>query len=299
MSAVGLAERLPPESMVAEAQCDAAAALTAQVEPSPHSAALLRLDGTAALLSGLRIGPFDLTLRAGERVAVLGPSGAGKSTLLRLISGESRAHAGRVWLDGQDLGRASAAWLARRRAVLPQANAVAFAMSVELVVSLGRIVRDDAARSAEIVTGALHAACAAHLAGRRYDTLSGGEQARVQLARVLAQLWDVHDGLLLVDEPLAALDPGLQFELLDTLVDFAAQRRLALVAVLHDINLALRGFDRLWLLRDGALTADLTADRSAMPALEQLFGIALRWVISDDGQLAVIAARLPHGRRAA
>jgi iron complex transport system ATP-binding protein len=299
MNAAGLTERLPPESMVAEAQCDAAAPSATPIESSPHCAALLCLDGATTLLPGQRIGPFDLTLLAGERVAVLGPSGAGKSTLLRLISGEHRANPGRVVLDGEDLARASAAWLARRRAVLPQSNAVAFAMPVELVVSLGRIACDDDASSPEIVTAALHAACAAHLAGRRYDTLSGGEQARVQLARVLAQLWDVRDGLLLVDEPLAALDPGLQFELLDTLVDFAAQRRLALVAVLHDINLALRGFDRLWLLRDGALTADLTADRSAVPALEQLFGIALRWVISDDGQLAVIAGRLPRGRRAA
>jgi iron complex transport system ATP-binding protein len=294
MNASHLAERLPPESMVAEAQCDAAAPVA---EWSPQRAALLRLDGAATLLPGKRIGPFDLTLHAGERVAVLGPSGAGKSTLLRLMAGDDHARPGRVLLDGEDLGHLGAARLARRRAVLPQSHAVAFAMPVELVVSLGRIARDNDARNPEIVSGAMQAASAAHLAGRRYDTLSGGEQARVQLARVLAQLWDVRDGLLLVDEPLAALDPGLQFELLDTMVDFAAQRRLALVAVLHDINLALRGFDRLWLLRDGALAADLAADRNAVPALEQLFGIALRWVISDDGQLAVIAGRLPSNRR--
>ncbi len=294
MNGVGLAERLPPESMVAEAQCDAAAPLAAELlAPSP--AALLRLDGTTAVLPRPRIGPFDLTLRAGERVAVLGPSGAGKSTLLRLMAGELRAHAGRVLMDGHDIGRVGAAWLARRRAVLPQSTTVAFAMQVELVVSLGRIVRDDDVCRADVVDAALHAACAAHLAGRRYDTLSGGEQARVQLARVLAQLWDVHDSLLLVDEPLAALDPGLQFELLDTLVDFAVQRRVALVAVLHDINLALRGFNRLWLVRDGALFADLAADRYAVPKLEQLFGIALRWVIGDDGEPAVIASRRPRG----
>ena len=129
------------------------------------------------------------------------------------------------------------------------------------------------------------------LIGRRFDTLSGGEQARVQLARLLAQLWDVRAGLLLVDEPLSALDPGLQFELMDAMQAFARERGHALIAVLHDINQALAHFDRLWLVRDGQLIADLAAGRTALPWLEQLYGIALTGVEDEAGQLAVLARR--------
>ena len=258
--------------------------------PAAAAAPLLMLDAALTRLPGRAFGPFNLTVWHGERIAVLGPSGAGKSTLLKLLSGERPAHAGAVRLDGQTLPTLRPQDLARRRAVLPQSHAVAFGMPVELVVALGRIAREPDADQAAIVAQALGAACAAHLVGRRFATLSGGEQARVQLARVLAQLWDVRRGLLLVDEPLAALDPGLQFELMDALQAFARQRGHALVAVLHDINQALAGFDRLWLVQGGQLRADLPSGRAAVPALEQLFGIRLRCV-DDAGGLSVLARR--------
>ncbi len=257
---------------------------------------LLRLHGAVARVPGRSFGPFDLALSAGERVAILGPSGAGKSTLLRLLAGERPVHEGAVLFEAQALAQWPAQRLARRRAVLPQSHAVAFGMPVELVVGLGRIAREPDPHQAQTVVSALQAACAGHLLGRRFDTLSGGEQARVQLARVLAQLWDVRDGLLLVDEPLAALDPGLQFELMDALRGFAQSRGHALVAVLHDLNQALAAFDRLWLVRSGRLIADLPADRSALGPLEQLFGIQLRGIDGDDGRVAVLARR---GRPAA
>ena len=252
------------------------------------SQALLCLDGAVAQLPGRRIGPFNLAVQAGERIAILGGSGAGKSTLLKLMAGEHAPQAGTVRLDGQPLTGSRA--LALRRAVLPQSHGVAFGMPVELVVALGRIAREPDPGQAAVVAQALAAAQAAHLAGRRFDTLSGGEQARVQLARVFAQLWDAHGALLLVDEPLAALDPGLQWELMDTLQGFARERRHALVAVLHDINQALAGFDRLWLLHQGRLQADLPPDAQAVPALERLYGIALR-CITDAGALAVLPLR--------
>ena len=164
-------------------------------------------------------------------------------------------------------------------------------MPVELVVSLGRMAFEPDPAQASIVASALAAAHAGHLVGRRFDTLSGGEQARVQLARVLAQLWDVQGGLLLVDEPLAALDPGLQFELMDALQACARERGHALVAVLHDINQALAHFDRLWLVRAGQLVADLPANREAVAPLERLYGIDLRCIDGDDGSVAVLASR--------
>ena len=256
---------------------------------------LLRLRSAVTRVPGRGFGPFDLSLTAGERIAILGPSGAGKSTLLRLMAGERAVHGGEALFEACSLAQWPARALAQRRAMLPQSHAVAFGMPVELVVSLGRIAWEANAHpdrhQADIVSHALQVACAAHLIGRRFDTLSGGEQARVQLARVLAQLWDVRDGLLLVDEPLAALDPGLQFELMDALRDFARARGHALVAVLHDLNQALAGFERLWLVRDGRLVADLPADRAAVPSLEHLFGIRLRCIDSDEGRIAVLARR--------
>lgn len=252
---------------------------------------LLCLRGATVQLPGRRFGPFDMALSAGERIAIVGPSGAGKSTLLRLMAGERPVQGGEALYESQALARWPAHRLAQRRAVLPQSHAAAFGMPVELVVGLGRIARDPDPGQAETVAQALQAACASHLVGRRFDTLSGGEQARVQLARVLAQLWDVVGGLLLVDEPLAALDPGLQFELMDALGDFAQTRGHALVAVLHDLNQALAGFDRLWLVQDGRLIADLPADRSALAPLERLFGIQLRCIDLDDGRVAVLARR--------
>lgn len=258
---------------------------------------LLRLQAAVARLPGRSLGPFDVGVSCGERVAILGPSGAGKSTLLRLMAGERAAHGGRVLFQGRALAQWPALALAQRRSVLPQSHAVAFGMPVELVVSLGRMARDEHLRpgqpQAAVVAQALQMACAGHLAGRRFDTLSGGEQARVQLARVLAQLWDVHEGLLLVDEPLAALDPGLQFELMDALHAFAQARGHAVVAVLHDLNQALAGFDRLWLVQQGRLVADLPAGRAAVAPLERLFGIRLRCVDGDGGRVAVLAHRGP------
>lgn len=252
---------------------------------------LLHLNAAQLQLRAKAFGPFDVSLRAGERVAILGPSGAGKSTLLKLIAGDLRPAQGAVHLQSRAIGDWPRRALSQRRAVLPQSHAVAFGLPVDLVVALGRVAREPDAPRPEIVRAALNACHAEGLLGRRFDTLSGGEQARAQLARVLAQLWDTEGGLLLVDEPLSALDPGLQFDLLDALRDFAAERGHALVAVLHDLTQALNGFDRLWLVRDGRLVGDLPADRHAIWALQDLYGIDLQAIDTDDGGIAVTLRR--------
>lgn len=254
---------------------------------------LLALQGVALAHRAARIGPFTLAVAAGERIAVVGPSGAGKSTLLKLAAGEWAPAHGEVHLHGRPLAAWPRAALAAARAVLPQQHAVAFGLPVDLVVALGRVSREPDPERAATVRAALALAQAAHLAGRRFDTLSGGEQARVQLARVFAQLWHSEGGLLLADEPLAALDPGLQLELLDAMSRFAAARGHALVAVVHDLNQALGGFRRLWLLERGTLRADLAADAAALPALAALFGVALHPVDDGAGGLAVVARRRP------
>ncbi|WP_085314604.1 ATP-binding cassette domain-containing protein [Derxia lacustris] len=256
------------------------------------NAPLLDLHGARLRLGGRDFGPFDVAARPGERIAILGPSGAGKSTLLRLAAGDLAARDGGVRLAGRPVRDWTPAALSRRRAVLPQAGTVAFGLEVELVVGLGRVARGTAPVTADIVRQALALASAGHLAGRRFDRLSGGEQARVHLARVFAQLWDEESALLLADEPLAALDPGLQLELLAALDGFTRQRGHALVAVLHDINQALAGFDRLWLVSAGRLLADTPATSDALPLLEALYGIGLDRVDRADGRCAVLPRRL-------
>lgn len=238
-----------------------------------------------------RHGPYDLTLQRGERVAILGPSGAGKSTLLKLIAGDLRPFAGDVWLDGCRLHDMGLQTLSKARAVLPQGHAVAFGLSVAVVVALGRAARLEDPGLHDIVGQSLSLARASHLRSRRFDTLSGGEQARVQLARVFAQLWDRRDGMVLLDEPLAALDPGLQFELMDAIREFASERQHAVISVVHDINQALCHFDRMWLVQDGKLFADTHVGADAIGALADLYGIDLQAVEDKLGGLAVIATR--------
>ncbi len=255
------------------------------------STALLVLDAATTTLGANQFGPFSTSVRAGERIAILGPSGAGKSTLLSLMSGERAAATGQVQFLGRPLGTWTLQDRAHHRAVLPQTSEVAFGLPVELVIGLGRVAREHDPLLDTIVKQAANLARAAHLLGRRFDTLSGGERARVQLARVFAQLWDVNDGLVLVDEPLSALDPGLQFDLLDSLDAYAAQRGHALVAILHDINHAVLGFDRLWLVADGKLVNDMACSAAAVPALEALYGIALACMTNTQGDLVITPMR--------
>ncbi len=248
---------------------------------------LMRLDQVTARLGPRLLGPLPLAIRTGERVAVLGPSGAGKSTLLRLMAGELKPASGQVRLQGRPMADWATAELARRRAVLPQSHGVAFGLPVELVVSLGRVALRSDPRQRQIVQQALACAEALHLMGRRFDTLSGGEQARVQLARVFAQLWDERDGLLLFDEPVAALDPGLVLSLMQAMDVYATQRGHAIVAVLHDLNLALNHFERLWMIQDGRVLADCGAVPATLPLLEQLYGLRLR-MLKDAHGVAIL-----------
>lgn len=225
--------------------------------------------------SGKPFGSFHFTIRPGEKIAILGPSGAGKSTLLKLLSGELKAQRGRILYSGYPLHAWQLAQLSRYRAVLAQQYQIAAGMHTDLLIGLGRVSRKVDPTLEAIIEQAAALAHATHLLGRRFETLSGGEQARIHLARIFAQLWDMRGGIILVDEPLAALDPGLQIEILESLDHFVTQGGHAIVAVLHDINHALQGFDRLLLVKDGQLQHDLPCNVEAAPALSELFEVEL------------------------
>ncbi len=214
---------------------------------------MLRVEQLDVLRGGKRVlTGVDLELQPGEVLGVLGPNGAGKSTLLGALCGEVSPAGGGVSLDGRALADWSGPQRARRLAVLPQSSTLSFAFRVEEVVAMGRMPHDTGReRDAEVVGQALAAADASHLAGRSYVALSGGERQRVHLARVLAQLWPGNAGqILLLDEPTSALDPLHQHITLQAVRAFA-ERGVAVLVILHDLNLAARYCDRLLLLADG------------------------------------------------
>lgn len=195
---------------------------------------------------------ISFALNGGEIHALLGPNGAGKSTLLKALSGDVVIAKGEISIDGEGLGSQTQLKLAKKRAVLPQLNAMAFALSVEEIVAMGRNPYADSppAHNQQCVANAMQQAQVQHLRQRAYPSLSGGEQQRTQLARVLAQNTDI----LLLDEPLSALDIAQQLKIMNILQSLAKQGK-AIVIVLHDINLALRYATHVTLLNEGRVQA--------------------------------------------
>jgi iron complex transport system ATP-binding protein len=204
----------------------------------------------------------DLALAPGRVTVLIGPNGAGKSTLLRVLSGEIAPTRGMAALDGMPLRSLSAAELARRRAVVPQSSAVAFPFMVREVVMLGVTVPgfglvDTLTRRR--VDAALDAVGLTPLAERLYPTLSGGERQRVHVARALCQLAaaarsDTECRCFLLDEPTASLDLAHQGHVLSAMRRQAALG-LAVIAILHDLNLAAAVADHLVLLTGGRVAA--------------------------------------------
>ncbi|PKV85463.1 heme ABC transporter ATP-binding protein [Streptomyces sp. TLI_146] len=195
--------------------------------------------------------------RAGEVLALVGPNGAGKSTLLGALAGDVAGCGGKVLIAGRPLADWSPGDLALRRAVLPQSAALSFPFPVEEVVRMGRapwagVGGTDAEDTDDVVVAAAMAATeVAPFADRPYAALSGGERARVALARVLAQRAPV----LLLDEPTAALDLRHQ-ELVLRLCRERAGAGDAVVVVLHDLGLAAAYADRVAVLHAGAVAAE-------------------------------------------
>ncbi|UPY38793.1 heme ABC transporter ATP-binding protein [Sediminicoccus sp. KRV36] len=230
-----------------------------------------------------------IAVAPGQVLAVLGPNGAGKSTLLRCLSGELRPDAGRRHLLGRSLADWPARELARHRAVMPQASAMAFPLRAREVVALGRIPWGGGEAG---VDEALAAAGATALAARWYGTLSGGEAQRVQLARVLAQLHGTpaaRSGLLL-DEPTASLDLPHQHRILEGAAALAAAGT-AVVMVVHDIGLAARYATHVLLLRAGMpVAAGPVGDTLTAGLLSETFGIQLRQVADPLAREAIFVA---------
>jgi iron complex transport system ATP-binding protein len=204
----------------------------------------------------------DVSLRveAGQLAAIIGANGSGKSTLLKAMTGDL-AHDGTVTLHGRPLESYRPHELARMRAVLAQASQVAFPFTVREIVSLGGLSRPGRERAQDAIARALQEVGLAGFEGRFYADLSGGEQQRVQLARVRNQVWSAaHEGranFLFLDEPVSSLDVKHQLAIMQIARNFA-DRGGVVVAIIHDINLTAAFADRVLSLRQGQVVASGT-----------------------------------------
>lgn len=227
----------------------------------------------------MKLTDINLHVAAGEVTAIIGPNGAGKTSLLRAICGELELSDGSVTFNDTEMK----AWPVQARAqhlsVLPQRSYLEFPFTVEEVVNMGRIPHNTSQRhNSEIVLAALELVDCSQFLDRFYLELSGGEKQRVQLARVAAQIWEAQDQnrCLVLDEPSASLDLAHQAMIVQMVRHFS-QQGVAVLIVLHDLNLASKCADQLLVLQQGkvvasgqpslVLTEQLIADTFSVEAL--------------------------------
>ena len=236
---------------------DMAGVNIAGVNNSTAPTALLEANRLSYHVQGQKlIKNVSLQIASGEMVAIIGPNGAGKSTLLRLLTGYLPPSDGQCQLLGKNLKSWQPQALARTRAVMRQYSNLAFPFSVSEVIQMGRAPY-GAAQNRQALEEVMAQTDCLSLAQRDYRALSGGEQQRVQLARVLAQLWQPQPTprWLFLDEPTSALDLYHQQHTLRLLRQLTNQQPLAVCCVLHDLNLAALYADRILLLAQGELVA--------------------------------------------
>lgn len=225
---------------------------------------------------------INLSLEPGELVVILGPNGAGKTSLLKVACGELQADQGEVSCLSQSLEQLPVLEKAKHMAVLPQHSLLEFPFEVHEVVALGRTPHNTGLRADKsIIDEALAAMDISHLRQQVYTQLSGGEKQRVQLARVLAQLWEQR-GLLMLDEPTSALDFSHQHEVMKTL-KAKTKNTSSILMVLHDLNLAASYADRVILVNNGEICAMGTPeDVLQEEMLLEVFGVKFHRVIHPE-----------------
>lgn len=235
----------------------------------------------------------DIDVAAGELVGLLGPNGAGKSTLLKTLAGLLRPSGGRVLLAGRELAHWPARARARQLAYLPQEAQCHWDLAVAEVVALGRLPHRAPwaaldAHSRQVIAQAMRYADVAQFAERSIGSLSGGEKTRVLLARALAG----EPAVLLADEPVTGLDPAHQLDVMTLLQQLAAQGA-AVVAVLHDLTLAVRYCSRVVLLHEGRVAAQGTPAAALTPErLARCYGIRAYSAETGSGRILVPLERV-------
>jgi len=226
------------------------------------------------------VSDVSVSFASGKLHLIVGPNGAGKSTLIKVLARLLHPQTGKVEYEGVDVGHASEAALAKRRAVLSQAVEVAFPLTVRELVMMGRyphFAGRPGPADEKIVDEVMDHFDVTEFSERDYQTLSGGERQRVNFARVLAQLWFDSDSscrYLFLDEPLTFLDIRHQIDFMKKIRAFAAANDVVTVGVVHDLNLAARFADHIVLLHETRVVANgtpgevLTTER-----IQDVFGV--------------------------
>jgi iron complex transport system ATP-binding protein len=245
--------------------------------------------GSREVLRGL-----DIVANTGEVTAVIGPNGAGKTTLLKVLAGLLAPTAGSLSLDARALGDWPPPARARALAYLPQERTTYWALSARAVVALGRLPHQpmgagESAADTRAIDTALAAMDIGHLADRPVPEMSGGERARVLVARALAQ----DPQALLADEPAAGLDPAHQLALFHHFTRLASAGRTVVVAM-HDLSLAARFCHRIVLMQVGrSIAAGAPAEVLKSEHLAAVYGIAARYAVIDGIPVVLMGDVLP------
>lgn len=225
---------------------------------------------------------------------IMGPNGAGKSTLLKLLAGDEKASSGKIDFFNKELNTYSKKQLAVKRAVLSQHYHITFPVSVNEIVLMGRypyFLNHPTSKDRSICKQAMQLMDVYELRERDYNTLSGGEAQKVQMSRVLSQIWEAEEGrekLLFLDEPVSHLDVKYQHQLL-TAAKNLCSRHTTVIAVLHDINLSIAYADRILFLKQGEIVYEGTDPSKINPdIIREVFDVSSTILHPDNHKPVVI-----------
>lgn len=237
---------------------------------------------------------INLTIKPGTIMSILGPNGAGKSTLMKSLSGDIPEGLKKVQLEGLSLNDYSTSELSNLRAVMPQSIQLDFPFLVSEVIEMSLIKALKNEERDSYVERALAMFDVAHLKDRNYLTLSGGEQQRVQLARVIAQIShkdDAQNRYLFLDECTSSLDLAHQHQVFDVVSNVVKSQNLSAVIVLHDLNLASQYSDKLVLMKQGEIINQGSVEEVLQEdSITEVYGYPVKIISHPKGWPMVIPA---------